>query len=363
MVRSLEDLPVEIIELAVSLLSLSDVCSVRLVSRQLAVKASEGCFLTSCASKHVDISNTCLQTFVHMTQPGGIGCVLRDLTVVGVAIITHDLQFLLRKKKCPVIKYPGEHLDCTREELDARRELRALKQREVEHGIFAASGLDTALLEEGFRNLAANSKTRGLRSLSLEVVAYRDACGTRVQPIDANSWELIWTAAVETLRVTFTALADSGLAVEKLILFNTQQQCSVEVKVLSDLLDARQMTCLESVKSLAVSFSDPIIHDREQPKSIDEAEDDEVEDDAAETRRVPTEVLRAQVADQRGFTGLASLLKLMPMLEELELHSYRLPLPGLGFDSFNFLREQRPKTLGRIVDLSLIHISEPTRPY
>ena len=98
MAPKLQDSPVEVVEQIVGSLSLEDTRSLRLTCRNVASKGSQGCFKAYFTSKHVDLTESSLRSFAGCTQPGSLGCLVEDLTIVGIVNNTKGLEAMLRKK-------------------------------------------------------------------------------------------------------------------------------------------------------------------------------------------------------------------------------------------------------------------------
>lgn len=94
---SLEDLSNEVNYSIVALSDLGDICSLRLCSRTLATKATQTNFKSYFLARHVDITDTSLREFVHLTQPGWLGCLVQNLVLVGVVNNTRPLEADLRE--------------------------------------------------------------------------------------------------------------------------------------------------------------------------------------------------------------------------------------------------------------------------
>lgn len=81
----LDGMPVEIIDSVVSLLTLSDICSLRLTGREVNAKSSQGVFKSHFYNKTVTMSaSEQLQRAVSVTQRRRFGCLLKHLTLVGL---------------------------------------------------------------------------------------------------------------------------------------------------------------------------------------------------------------------------------------------------------------------------------------
>ena len=92
----IESLPPEIFEIINALLSLQDLCNVRLVSRSMASKATQDKFGSFVRSLSVELTRPALETLAALTAEGRIGCFVEDLTLTGVVYNTSGLQHQLQ---------------------------------------------------------------------------------------------------------------------------------------------------------------------------------------------------------------------------------------------------------------------------
>ncbi|TGJ82639.1 hypothetical protein E0Z10_g6143 [Xylaria hypoxylon] len=208
---SLEALPTELIEMIVKFLPFRDIACLRLTSRNIEGKASEGSFTTLFHHKKVTLHARRLDDLVRMTHQSHLVCRLRHLTVIG-----------------PV-------------GLGKARS----KYRADEH---------VPLLAEAFRNLKTNSPAGHLVSLSLRA-AVVSSCP------DAIKWSEFWTVVRRTFKVTMAALNEANLCVaDHLDLFGGATGYSLE-------FDAFVIFTLRKVpvgmfmhlKRLTLSLSSPLV--------------------------------------------------------------------------------------------------------
>jgi hypothetical protein len=123
--------------------------------------------------------------------------------------------------------------------------------------------MDVSLLSEAFRNIAANSTTGRLLSLSLEVVVYREDAEKRLSPLAGGGWRFIWECAADTFHIGFGSLTASNMPIERLNIFNDRrlQRCSLACNELGS-VDFKQKglaISLASMKLLSVSVSDRVV--------------------------------------------------------------------------------------------------------
>jgi hypothetical protein len=251
--------------------------------------------------------------------------------LVGVVNNTQALEAILAEKYSS--EEESESEGETEKEAKAERDLEILKQRQTDYKELHDSGMDVSLLSEAFSNIAMNSKTGKLLTLSLEVVVYRENAEQRLHPLAGGGWRYIWKSAADVYHIAIRALAASKLPIEKLSIFNNRQlqRCSLGCNELGRISfeDKGLAISLASLKSLSVSFSDRIIF-----QSIEDAErscdpDEERDWDTPDHNRGRDE-MQAEAEDEGNFIGLAKFLQLCRQLEDLEIHHYRLRSGLLG---------------------------------
>ncbi|KAF2172587.1 hypothetical protein M409DRAFT_63232 [Zasmidium cellare ATCC 36951] len=337
MAAHISNLANEIVESIVVLLDLPDICSLRLTSRLVAAKVTQDHFKSFFRSKTIDLTKSSLETFVAVTQPGLLGCLVQNITLIGIANNPKGLESILRKKTRTVVERNGPIFAsteerCSAEELaKAERDLETINRRCEEHRQLREAGQDIKLLGEALTNLLANGKG-ALRSLSLEVAMCRDDADKHQRPVSGMGWKYTWQAATDAFKTTMPALAASGLQVTKLNLFNPENflRCSIPSNELSvlDFEDPSLQTCLRSIKSLSISLSDRIIDETDKNAARTGDPGDNVDWSIAPTKR-PIEELRAEAAEETNFRGLATLISLCTNLEDLDLHYFNLAISVL----------------------------------
>lgn len=312
----IEKCPAERLDSILSFLQLRDICNLRLTSRDLALRVSAAPSLAShLAQRQVDVTERSLRAVVETTaKPGRLGCFIDDLVLVGVV---NNTKFLTQE-----VKYASEG---TGSRTKAQQDLEILTRRQTEYNTWHASRGDVLLLSQIFRNLMAHGRRRGLRSLSLAVVVYREDAQTRQSPADGGGWTLIWQAAADTFRTALAAVAASGIAVQRLDVYNSVERCSLACNVPSSVnFEFNALaTSLASLKTLAVSFSDRIINPRTEDFGLTGDSADEW-DERWEDKLRETEDIEQEVYQDSTFSGLPALIKRCRGLESFELHHYQL---------------------------------------
>lgn len=192
------------------------------------------------------------------------------------------------------------------------------------------------LLSQAFSNVAVNGKAGRLRSLALEVAVYRNDVETKLSPIEGGDWRPIWEAAAYTYCTAVTALAQSGLTVEKLEVFSGQWRCSVASNELSSIRveNSRVAAALSGCRSLSISLSNRVIEEKDKDAWLIGDPGDGNDWTVADIPH-SAEGLKAQEVDESNF---ASLLQSMPKLEELNLHRYALVYHHIPIEDLHFER-------------------------
>ena len=308
MARSLEDCPPEIVEAIVESLPFEDICNVRLSSRSLGLMVAQETYKSHFVTKHVDIRRECLETFIHVTKPGSVGCSVENLVLTGLAFDASLLDTTLREEARWVTERNGPMFSsvqhkCTPEELvKITEDLETFKHRQQEQVQLKNSGQDKALLRKAFSNLATYGKTGSLPSLSLDVIVFRKDSKTRSLPVEGGDWQLIWKTAAYAFHTSMEALAWSRLPIERMDIFHTSLRCSLSCNELSK-LDAYMEglgDSLRALKSLSISSSEGLLNESQ----LNAGED----------------AMKLVVTDESNFIGLSNVLGLATNLEELRLH-------------------------------------------
>lgn len=176
----LDGLPVEVTKLLVSYLDLIDLCSLRLVSLELAAKSSQGQFKSYFRHKKIDFDNLQqLEDFQRVTQPNGMGCLPKELSILRLAST-----------------FPNGSTDS-----------------------------NLAILTNCFKNLKLNSTHGCLPGLSLEIWSTDD--DGKLIPPDREHWQTTWSLAGFLYRDVMAALQETGIPIKRLTIFGSSIDCSL----------------------------------------------------------------------------------------------------------------------------------------
>ncbi|ETS77415.1 hypothetical protein PFICI_11289 [Pestalotiopsis fici W106-1] len=325
---SFEELPVEIVESIVQLLDVADIGSLRLASRPLNSKATQGHFRSFFFSKRVKVNSCQLEKLEFITKHGFLGCQIRDLTLVGLVYDTKGLKAAVRR-------HP--------EDSEKQHDLKELSEQEVDYEDSRDSGLIVRLLGNAFRNIAAKSRAGKLHSLSLEVAVYRLDAQNESRPSEGENWQPVWQGAAETFHTVFSSLRESWVRVDDLNIFNEPylQQCSIASNELSSVISCTDglSHTLESLRSLSISMSAPIVNfsqfsDGWAHKSDSFNAEDNEESEEDEETRITRLVTKAY--HEKNFNSFGDLVAACRNLKSLEIHQYsvnrswahiRVPIP------------------------------------
>ncbi|KAL1999309.1 hypothetical protein VTN02DRAFT_4710 [Thermoascus thermophilus] len=266
----LEALPIELVELIVTFLEPRDVASLRLTSRIVADKTSQGSFAARFTRRTVALTTATLREMVRVTGQGHLGRLLQHVTIAGIA---RDGTTAAEKEE---------------------------EEEDTEH---------RRLLTEAFDTLKRRSPTGGLSSLRLRVAARVDGADGEelVEPDHFYAWRRVWDAALRAFKVTMAALSEARLPVtEQLDLFGSVRGCSLacDAFLLAFAHGPASMmmrTIFGSVKRVMVSLSAPY--------------------QAATEHGSESESRHANLILQN---ILQVLLPVMPELQSLDLHWYNL---------------------------------------
>ncbi|KAF8852746.1 hypothetical protein BDZ45DRAFT_729992 [Acephala macrosclerotiorum] len=199
----------------VVLLDLPDICSLRLVAREVCQKASTGIFRTHFRRKKVKLTTEHIRRAISVMQQLRFGCLLEHLTLVAVpALFGPDLQ-----------------------------------EQENQQNL-------THLLQQVLEIMCRNSKRGCLLFITLAV----EGAGT-----DDRNRPSIWDAAATCFEMTVLALGSSKLPIENLDVFGSVTCCSLACdQVAAVLTKANLADSFRGLKRLSLSLSH---HEVRQPES------------------------------------------------------------------------------------------------
>lgn len=333
---SLQDLPPELVERIVVLLSLSDICSLRLANRHLASTTTQKHFKARFRTKRVQITEQQLSSFVVVTASGGLGCLLQDLTLVAPVYNTLELTSRLEEKAANFAELDDDgqfvrlnFRDLTEDEVrQARLDLVVLQERCAAQVDMIRHQRDVTLLRQALSNFAAHGVP--LEMLRLEVEIYKDDTTTPLLPLFEGNWKPIWTSAANAVHTLFASLVACDLPIRCMELFNTTRmlRCSLSCDELNnvDFTSVRLGASLGHLKELSLRVSDRIINRSSDEGSV------------------------AQLTQVTDFQGVRSLLRTCPNILKLNLAHLSVKYND---DSRSILRALAESSLPCIQSLTL----------
>lgn len=317
----LNDLPPELTESVVLLLSLTDICSLRLTSKRLASNAAQEHFKAKFRTKRLMITEQQLRSFVAVTAHDGLGCQLQDLTLVAPVYNTSTLTSRLKTKTARFAnlddkgRFSGRSVrkNLTDEELrQTELDLVVLQERLAEQLEMMHQRRDVAMLNQAFSNLAAHGVS--LRVLRTEVEIYKDDATTPLLPLFGGHWKQIWTATAHASQALFASLTNCDLPIHSLDMFNSTRmvRCSLSCNELDgvDIAFDRLGGSLGQLRSLSLRVSDHEINQNSDKGSFDE-------ESSGEERSV-------EITQVSNFDGLRFLLQSCTSVQDLNITHFSL---------------------------------------
>ncbi|KAL8691641.1 MAG: hypothetical protein Q9218_003176 [Villophora microphyllina] len=200
-------------------------------------------------------------------------------------------------------------------------------------------------------------KFRELAVLAIEAAVFQ-GLGGHLEASSAREWHPIWIRASQVYRTTTLAIAQSSVAIASLQAYHMSQRCSVPTwdvnELMPDLEAAGFVKAAENIKRISLSVSTRVKSDAQG-----------VANALANLSEVDRAYYEAGMGTQAGllskddpdalstgnYPGVARLLKVMPNLEDLNLHLYNTLIDG---------KNSYAKVFSRIVDEA--DVDNPTTP-
>lgn len=269
------------------------------------------------------------------TAKGRIGCFVEELTLAGVVYNTAGLQHQLQMgtkfmlgRRCEgsgMLDEPSEPANAA-ELAHAAAELNTMRNKHADYEQLHASGSDVALLTDVFNNFAANTKRRGLISLSIDVVEYRQDTKTTQPASGRLAWRSVWHMAEQTFHTFTLALGGALLPIRALNFFcnDVSGRCSIQCHQLSrcDWSASGIVFNLATVESLSISISDRVLDET----AHDALSTGDPVERASSTAGGDTgsllpnlEELKKQATEDENCSGLVTLLNSCKKLSKLDL--------------------------------------------
>ncbi|KAK4501476.1 hypothetical protein PRZ48_007285 [Zasmidium cellare] len=360
----LESLSNEIFEWVVSYLNLDDIRNLRLASRSTAYKGSQDTFKSFFKSKHVDLTRTDLSSFVRLTSQNGLGCLVEDLSLVGIVYNPFALQNLVKNGYRYATKdeiardrqLQGRPIPCNEAEISkAEEDLQMMTRSRKEDEELQRQALDLALLREAFTTLAAN-KAHGLKRLSLQVMVYREDMTTKLPASEVKCWKWVFETASRMFNLVVSSLHDTGLHVQAFDVFHRKPD-SLACSLPREALDPFDFTTptfglvFSRLRSLFISLTGPIVvEDEYEAQSCGDPEQNLEFKLRGQKRDLAP--LRDRIADTTSHKSFAKMLELCRELSALDLSGYHFPTSSTELiNASRTMRAQYIHYLSRMVPL------------
>ncbi|KAB2572762.1 hypothetical protein BFW01_g3586 [Lasiodiplodia theobromae] len=304
-ITNLSALPTELIHLITSSLSFPDVLSLRLATRSLSAKtSSDRRFEQRFATRTSDLSTKSLKTLAAIAAHPTFGALVREVTLVTSFLDTTTLRSTIYTRKKPPADSPvrvpfSDWDEVGPEELAAaRRMLRVYEALQTDRARASAEGQDLALLVAVFERLGAletlkleasvfksHGEPRGeeqrlhvlrafnylptpsmlLPSSSSSAAAsnnaggeerngrpqlrHGEASGRQQNRRKKTQRRQIWEMASHDFSITLRAMAQSGIAINNMLVFGKEWGCSILSAEVGALLAGRAMFEAEGIRA------------------------------------------------------------------------------------------------------------------
>lgn len=352
----MEHLPVELVERIVEELDLESVRSMRLLCRELSQKSCGPAFQQFIKRQRQCLTRTGLQTLLSIATHPVLGPAVREVTLVACVFDSSAVKAKLKEKGKTVPKnerlyFTSDYVPFTPAELsEMTAELEWFKTEKRQQREFLVNGTYARMLTDAFRSFGQ------LASLSLQATVIRGH-GRVASVMATRYWNPVWIAASNAYRLTTSAIAQSKIGIETLLIFSELHRCSVpsfDIGAHMPSLDHDGFgEAAAKIKRMSISMSTKVETDYEKVLAIRESltwsDDLEAYDLFGSTGGLLASDDPTAIA-MENYNGPAELLSKMPALQELDLHFYKT-LQGL------------PKTYDRIFTLiaDCIHLADLRR--
>ncbi|EGP84667.1 unnamed protein product [Zymoseptoria tritici ST99CH_3D1] len=319
--KRLDQLPPELFHRVTDQLELPDIKNLRLINRALEHIVTDDNFRSLFVSKRVELTRRNLEKFAWITEHSPLGCLLQNLTLVGVVYDPGHLLMLSEGNKYQALSYSNDQMDQMQSSLT--KELDSLNQRRTEQDKFHHSGKDAGLLSTALRNLAKQNPT-GLHSLSTKISIYRYDGSASLTPNEAQCWIWIHEAAKCTFLLAMKCLRYSRISVRSLDIFHAKpasMRCGLPRDTLTQVgWPSPEMYQWTALRQLSICLSDPLPVQSEQDMETGGSFS------IMHQSRVPDTDLMASsdlLGDELHLQSLATMLTACPNLEVLEISGFR----------------------------------------
>jgi hypothetical protein len=260
MLRTLSDLPSELVEGMVCHLELRDLCNLRLTNRATEAASSQAYFKSFFVTKTVRLDRDAVAKFSNITENCRFAICLQNLSLVGM---------------------PTQPVDVDSES-------------DVED-----------VLCNAFHTLQRRHDYQSLHTVNVDIDD--NACGT--------DREVRFAAGASAVRTTLRAINESGLSVESLKLLTDTSNCSVSRDIFEDLFGSANPSVVWSrLKKLSLSLAG-----HQKPETFSQEGNS-----SAEAQSVSDSTEEISAPGGQKLQGLTNLLALCSGIEDFSLHWYKL---------------------------------------
>ncbi|KAI0835937.1 hypothetical protein F5Y06DRAFT_305572 [Hypoxylon sp. FL0890] len=312
----------EVITLVGSLLDLPSLRSIRLASRPLKLK------FTPCFLRYFDIQN------VDLTQQGFQR--LKDLSSSpDISRSVHTLNLT-----CVHYHFPPSHEEILGGlEISWKSTTNHPQKNQDHHGMSLVEGeekktwmAEQQIQQAGLTGLSMYEQlTQALLALNnLQVITLEAVvvCGpaTRCGPEETQYlvWRKLWAQAIQAFRVVMRAISDSEANIQSLIIYQKTKKCSIPTNevaaaIATTIREDGETGNYRSIKKLAISVATTVVPCRVTKGLCADANFFELFD-LTKGRMLNAD--DPEVDANADVKGVVDLLRLMPMLNSLEIHLY-----------------------------------------
>lgn len=268
---TLAALPIELVERVVNLLTIEEIGELRLVSRELRAKASQGSYLSYFISHNVDLNETSLRTLASILEEDNLSRRLRHLTITALVYDDHGDKSpispfspdwdppLLSSRPKNFCTSEAKGMAALQERREERQRQAKINLRRAQHEVNVECDIYRALVQHAFMNIKLYCKDGILETLRMGCRV--DAGnGPRLELSDKDArFNYLSAHTAYLFSITMDGLLTSRLTVHNLDIFSRTRHCSLACTQLSPYLAHTNRNTLQSVtasvKTLAMSFS------------------------------------------------------------------------------------------------------------
>ncbi|KAH7411082.1 hypothetical protein BKA64DRAFT_772512 [Cadophora sp. MPI-SDFR-AT-0126] len=320
---ALTSMPLDILGIVLDSLELVDIKNTRLACKSLATIGPR--FKSFIADQTTDLSVESLQNHRELASHPELGPAVKTMVVLAAAFDTSELDRMIKTKRRRIVEVNGPFTSTTEPKLTDDELAQAESDLAWMHAQQAHQRTQT--IDESIDALAAVLRLYG----TLDIIDL-DACviknpRERVSTAQAGEWHPVFIRASEVYRITTSAIANSELSLNTLLIYRETPRCSVpSFDVTSHMAELEALpgftSAFSSLENFALSFSTRVQTDF----SKIEAARDGLEGAAAAyhnamgSRAGQYSHENPEATMDDNFPGIAHMLCQMPRLDAFDLH-------------------------------------------